>query len=81
MKYLLILLVLTSCSTIENSYNNCPTTKTWTTKEQIEIAKERNAIAGHPFIQDKTNTPVSLILTPVVFDDWERMRRELRACQ
>ena len=53
--------------------------KGWPRDEQVEIAKERNALADSNLTcSDRSGKPLVFTLAPAVFDDWERMRRELR---
>ncbi len=71
------LLLLTACSQPDNSV----AIKQFSRDEQTRIASERNTLvdsAGDRPLLDTNGHRVTFTMTPAVFDDWERMRRELR---
>lgn len=68
------LILLAACSQAEPAG---PAPKDWTRSEQVEIARERNIIAGQQLF-DSTGHQVNLAITPAVFEDWERMRAGLK---
>jgi hypothetical protein len=69
------LILLTAC-------NPAPQTiavKDWPHDEQVEIAKERNTLSdGKFYCSDQYGKPISFPIALAVFDDWEKMRREIK---
>jgi hypothetical protein len=77
--------VICSCLLLLAACTNPPARpvaiKQWSRDEQIQIAKERNALAdsnGTAPLFDRSGQQVTSTIAPAVFGDWERMRRELR---
>jgi hypothetical protein len=71
-----LLLILSACT----QPTRTTAIKQFSRDEQVQIATERNIIAdstGEPLFDEKGHR-VQFTMTPAVFDDWERMRLDLR---